>query len=355
MTTLNVIDLNNLVVVTGTAGPQGPRGFQGPAWPSEGVQEASESARDTALAAEAGAVAAAEAAVISADSASSAATAAEAALQQAATHAAEVSINTSRAETAAISAETSEAAASVAATTATTQAALAVAASTALQADAAAANASSVLSAQHLEEIKQIVDTFEDQYLGAKSSDPVTDNDNNPLAIGALYYNSVSRDLRFYNGTSWDTPAEDATTAAANALVSAQISADYASLSQGSQNAALTASIGAAALEQRAADHAANAGAQALLAVNYSTEARAHATAAEVSATAAEVSASAAQASAEASQASANASEASAIASQLAADSYRTQLVDLVTIPLTQISTQLIRTQAVVVEHHGFI
>ena len=35
------------------------------------------------------------------------------------------------------------------------------------------------------------LDTFDDDFLGAKSSDPTLDNDGNALTDGALYYNTT--------------------------------------------------------------------------------------------------------------------------------------------------------------------
>lgn len=46
-------------------------------------------------------------------------------------------------------------------------------------------------------------DSFDDRYLGAKSSDPTLDNDGDALVTGALYCNSTSGTLRFYNGSAW--------------------------------------------------------------------------------------------------------------------------------------------------------
>lgn len=46
-------------------------------------------------------------------------------------------------------------------------------------------------------------DSFDDRYLGAKSSDPSVDNDGDALITGALYFNSSSSDLRAYTGSAW--------------------------------------------------------------------------------------------------------------------------------------------------------
>ena len=46
-------------------------------------------------------------------------------------------------------------------------------------------------------------DSFDDRYLGAKASDPLTDNDGDALITGALYFNSTDGDMRVYNGSAW--------------------------------------------------------------------------------------------------------------------------------------------------------
>jgi len=46
-------------------------------------------------------------------------------------------------------------------------------------------------------------DQFDDTYLGAKSSNPTTDNDGGPLAAGMLYFNTSASRLRVYDGSAW--------------------------------------------------------------------------------------------------------------------------------------------------------
>ena len=46
-------------------------------------------------------------------------------------------------------------------------------------------------------------DSFDDRYLGAKTSDPSTDNDGNALVAGTLYFNSTSGDMKVYTGSTW--------------------------------------------------------------------------------------------------------------------------------------------------------
>jgi hypothetical protein len=46
-------------------------------------------------------------------------------------------------------------------------------------------------------------DSFDDRYLGSKTSDPALDNDGNALVAGALYFNSVSEVMKLYTGSAW--------------------------------------------------------------------------------------------------------------------------------------------------------
>ena len=46
-------------------------------------------------------------------------------------------------------------------------------------------------------------DSFDDRYLGQKSSDPTVDNDGNALAAGTLYYNTTDDVMKVYEGSSW--------------------------------------------------------------------------------------------------------------------------------------------------------
>jgi len=61
-------------------------------------------------------------------------------------------------------------------------------------ATAAASSASSAASS---------LDSFDDTYLGSKSSAPSVDNDGNALATGALYFNSSTGALNVWSGSAW--------------------------------------------------------------------------------------------------------------------------------------------------------
>ena len=71
-------------------------------------------------------------------------------------------------------------------------------------------------------------DSFDDRYLGAKSSDPSTDNDGASLATGAIYFKTDGTGFKVWNGSAWkDVRPTDAqqtnidTVAAANSNISA--------------------------------------------------------------------------------------------------------------------------------------
>jgi hypothetical protein len=48
-------------------------------------------------------------------------------------------------------------------------------------------------------------DSFDDRYLGVKTSDPTVDNDGNALLVGALYWNSATSVFKVWSGSAWIT------------------------------------------------------------------------------------------------------------------------------------------------------
>ena len=82
--------------------------------------------------------------------------------------------------------------ASAAATSATNAASSATAAAS--SATSAASSATSAAASY---------DSFDDRYLGAKSSNPSADNDGDSLLTGAIYWNTSSNELKIYNGSAW--------------------------------------------------------------------------------------------------------------------------------------------------------
>lgn len=85
------------------------------------------------------------------------------------------------------------AASAVAAQTAETNAETAEAAAEAAQTAAEAAR----------DQVLAVYDSFDDRYLGSKTSDPTLDNDGNALVGGAIYFNSVSGVMKLYTGSAW--------------------------------------------------------------------------------------------------------------------------------------------------------
>lgn len=119
--------------------------------------------------------------------------------------------------TAASGASASETAAAASAATATTQAGIATtqatnastsasnASSSASTASTAATNAGNAQTAAEAARDATLAayDSFDDRYLGSKTSNPTLDNDGNALVGGALYYNSVAAEMRVYTGSAW--------------------------------------------------------------------------------------------------------------------------------------------------------
>ena len=98
-------------------------------------------------------------------------------------------------QTAAASSATSAASS---ATTATTKASEATTAKTAAETAQTAAETAKTAA-------ETALDTFDDRYLGAKSSDPTLDNDGNALIDGALYFNTSDNVTKVYDlgNTAW--------------------------------------------------------------------------------------------------------------------------------------------------------
>jgi hypothetical protein len=94
------------------------------------------------------------------------------------------------------SAAASAAAAATSASNAATSASnAATSASNASTSETNAASSASAAAASY--------DSFDDRYLGAKSSAPTLDNDGNALLTGALYFSTASNLMYVYTGSSW--------------------------------------------------------------------------------------------------------------------------------------------------------
>ena len=144
-------------------------------------------------------------AAASASSASSSASTATTQASNAASSASSASTSASNASTSATNAANSASSASTSATNASNSASSASTSATNAASSATSAASSAASAATSY-------DNFDDRYLGQKSSDPTVDNDGNPLITGALYFNTVSNEMKVYNGSSWQAVAPVATT-----------------------------------------------------------------------------------------------------------------------------------------------
>ena len=106
-----------------------------------------------------------------------------------------------------IKAGASASSATSSASTATTKATSATSSATSATASAATATTKANEAAASAVAAAASADTFDDVYLGAKSSNPSTDNDGDALGAGDLYYNTSSTTLQVYNGSAWATAA----------------------------------------------------------------------------------------------------------------------------------------------------
>ena len=70
---------------------------------------------------------------------------------------------------------------------------------------ATSASNSAVAAAGSASSAAAVFDTFDDRYLGNKSSNPSTDNDSNALVAGALYFNTSTNAMMVYDGSAWIT------------------------------------------------------------------------------------------------------------------------------------------------------
>ena len=134
-----------------------------------------------------------------ATSATSAATSASQASTSASNAASSASTATTQASNAATSATNAANSATSSASSATDSAnsATASANSATAAADSATSAAASAAAAA------ASYDSFDDRYLGSKTSDPTVDNDGNALLTGALYWNSSLGQMKVYDGAAW--------------------------------------------------------------------------------------------------------------------------------------------------------
>ena len=149
--------------------------------------------------------------------AASSATSASSSASSAATSATNAATSETNAATSASNAATSETNAASSASSASTDAASASSSATSAASSAssastsatnAASSATSAASAQTAAESARdatlaAYDSFDDRYLGAKTSDPTLDNDGNALVAGSLYFNTTDGIMKLYTGSAW--------------------------------------------------------------------------------------------------------------------------------------------------------
>ena len=114
----------------------------------------------------------------------------------AATSATAAATSATSAATSATASATSATASATSATSSATQAT-----NSANSATAAASSATSAATAQTAAEAA--LDSFDDVYLGAKSSAPTVDNDGDALTQGDLYYSTSANTFNYYTGSTW--------------------------------------------------------------------------------------------------------------------------------------------------------
>jgi hypothetical protein len=111
------------------------------------------------------------------------------------------------AATSATAAASSATAAASSASSASTQASNASSSASTASTQATNAASSASAAATSATAAAAALDEFTDVYLGAKSSDPSTDNDGNALTAGDLYFNTSSDTLMVYTGSAWTAAA----------------------------------------------------------------------------------------------------------------------------------------------------
>lgn len=140
----------------------------------------------------------------SATSASNSASSASTSATNAASSASTASTQASNASTSATNAASSASSASTSASNASTSATNASNSASAASTSASNAATSETNAAASAASAASALDSFDDRYLGSKTSNPTLDNDGNALVTGALYYRSTAPiGMKVYDGAQW--------------------------------------------------------------------------------------------------------------------------------------------------------
>lgn len=154
----------------------------------------------------------ASAASTSATNAASSASAASTSASNASSSASSASSSASTATTQATNASNSASAASTSATNASNSASAASTSATNASNSASSASTSATNAAASEAAALAALESFNETYLGAKSSDPSVDNNGDPVSAGDWYFNTTSDRCRIYDGAAWDFVAVDVAT-----------------------------------------------------------------------------------------------------------------------------------------------
>jgi hypothetical protein len=115
----------------------------------------------------------------------------------------ELLVDAVSAATSATAAASSATAAATSATASATSATASANSATASASSASTASTKATEAASSATSAAASYDSFDDRYLGAKSSAPSTDNDGDALIDGALYWNSTSDQMFAWDGSAW--------------------------------------------------------------------------------------------------------------------------------------------------------
>jgi hypothetical protein len=147
----------------------------------------------------------------SATNAAASASSASGSASTATTQAGNASTSATAAAGSASSASTSAGTAATQASNASTSATNSASSASAAASSASAASTSETNAATSATNAAASYDSFDDRYLGSKSSAPTLDNDGNALLTGALYFDSTAGQMYVWNGSAWVTTAGSST------------------------------------------------------------------------------------------------------------------------------------------------
>jgi len=163
----------------------------------------SETARAASVVAKDASVVAKDASIVAKDAAVVAKTGAETALASIGTSATNAASSATASANSAASSAAQVTLAAAQVTLATAQKDLATTKAGEASASASSASTAQAAAVAAKDAALAAFDSFDDRYLGQKSSDPSADNDGDSLAAGMLYFNTTSDVMKVYEGSAW--------------------------------------------------------------------------------------------------------------------------------------------------------